>query len=626
MLTIKRNKQYLNRGVIYGALVLVLGIYPFRAFADDIPTTTDQSTQTTQTTTPTTTDSSTTSTTTPTTDTTTATAPTTTTSAPTTTDSTQQTAPTTTVEQPKNYYYDSTTQRWNTDKWTYDPISGTYKAAVVAPTAPTVPDSTGTTVLDAQTKTEVSNALDSLAKTGNASVSANTLGGSATSGDALASATIINNVNSTLSNANNKEAATFVSDVMGDVNGDIILQPMLLKAMLEAGAATPTNQTVNSSTSTGITNDLQLSAQSGNATVERNTEAGSATSGSAHTVADVINIVNSMIGANQSFMGTINIYGNLNGDILVAPDFLPTLLASNDSNAQSPNPSVQVVNAKDTQSIVNNVALAAQTGQAVVTENTQAGASTSGNAMTNVVLFNLSGHEIVANNSLLVFINVLGKWVGVIVDAPSGATAAAIGNGVTKNTTTAPSLAINAVNTTAITNNLNLNSASGDARVASNTSAGNATSGDATASASIANISNSQIGLAGWFGVLFINVFGTWIGSFGVDTSAGDPIVTRTPAGSQPTHGSRPNTVIAFVPRHANAIQPEVYTTIVTPDNVQTQSQHEAEQQVKAAQIFNPDSIDTQPLMPTHSLNLPLAVGSLVITLTSLYLIRRYML
>jgi hypothetical protein len=35
------------------------------------------------------------------------------------------------------------------------------------------------------------------------------------------------------------------------------------------------------------------------------------------------------------------------------------------------------------------------------------------------------------------------------------------------------------------------------------------------------NLSGSQLSLADWFGVLFINVLGTWHGSFGIDTPAG---------------------------------------------------------------------------------------------------------
>lgn len=558
-------------------------------------------------------------------------------------DQTDQTGSEQLSEEPeKNYYYDEESKRWNTDAWVFDPETGTYKEAP-KPVVITPSDGLGgidekqdtSSGIDAETITDISNALDSLAKTGDAGVVGNTQAGSAKSGDASAVATVINNVNSTLTNTNNTEAATFVSDVMGDVNGDIILQPMLLKALLEASAVnTAQDQTINSTNKTNITNDLNLTANSGDATVARNTSAGDATSGDANTVADVVNIVNSMISANQSFMGTINIYGNLNGDILIAPDFLSQLLADNSNNVvqAEQQDQTQQIDVNNTASIVNNVALAAESGSAVVAKNTSAGSATSGDADTNVVLFNLSGHDIVASNSLLVFVNVLGKWVGVILDAPTGTTAAAIGSGVMQNNiTTAPSMTINSLNDTAITNNINLASRSGDATVASNTFAGNATSGNATASANIANITNSQLGLSGWFGVLFINVFGTWVGSFGVDTDAGNPIIrraarmaNRNPAIPGPVVASSalPLQVVTYVPREG-AAQPSVNTTVVTPAGVQENASQAAS--VRAAEVFSDPYEVIGEKASEHGIDYPLTIGSIMITLLSLYALRRFL-
>ena len=142
------------------------------------------------------------------------------------------------------------------------------------------------------------------------------------------------------------------------------------------------------------------------------------------------------------------------------------------------------------------------------------------------MILNLTGHEVVASNSLLVFVNVLGKWVGLIVDAPAGATAAALGNGVNQNTVINAAATISAQTNNQITNNVTLASQSGNAAVTKNTNAGNATSGNATASANILNMSQSSFGLSGWFGILFINVFGSWFGSFGIDTAQGNPLPT----------------------------------------------------------------------------------------------------
>lgn len=465
-------------------------------------------------------------------------------SAPPTT--TEAVAPATPPSDPeRTYTYNTETGRWDSDKWAFNPATGKYEAIVLplvveeeqatandpATLQPAVDQPNSTSTINSDTNATINNTLDSNATTGDALVDSNTTAGNATSGGAAAVATIMNTINSSVS-GNGAEFATFVTDVVGDVHGDIMLYPMLLAAMLQA-AAHPSESTIIANNDATITNDINLNATSGNATVANNTTAGNATTGSADTVANVMNIINSIIAANQSFVGTVNIYGNLDGDILVAPDFLPQLLASNNGGSSAPANSL-TVSSEDTQSIINNIDLSAASGNALVANNTNAGNATTGAAKTNLVLLNLSGHQIVAKDSLLVFVNVLGQWVGLIVDAPSGTSAAALGNGVTTNDV-APDLTINVDNNSKIVNNLNLNSQSGDATVESNTIAGHAATGNATASANVANVAGSQLGLSGWFGVLFINVFGSWLGSFGIDTARGNqPSPTGGMGGANP--------------------------------------------------------------------------------------------
>jgi hypothetical protein len=273
------------------------------------------------------------------------------------------------------------------------------------------------------------------------------------------------------------------------------------------------------------------------------------------------------------------------------------------------------------QTIVNNVKLAAQSGQAAVMDNTTAGNATTGNANTNVVIFNLSGHAVVASNSLLVFVNVLGKWVGVIVDAPVGATSAVIGNGVTSNTVIPPNLSIVNNNNNQITNNINLNSLSGNATVAANTLAGNAVSGNATSSANIANISNSQFGLTGWFGVLFINVFGNWYGSFGINTSAGDPVGTSSV-------GNSSTQVIKFIPKPSSSSSK---LTLVSNNGNGNYSITDTSSQSDPGKVLGgatgnttkPTGYSTNLTFP-KTMNVALMAGSVFITAISAAGVRRF--
>lgn len=485
------------------AFVLAAG-YPFTAMADTQEPTTDTSTQTT----------------------------------------TTDTVPVEAQEPEHTYEFDQDTQRWNSEEWHYNPQTGTYEAVVQAPVVieppsdtPEISDTaTQSTDKDITINVQLDNEVNSDATSGDSTVSENTTAGGAITGDAEAMTTLINVVNSTIETADNQKVATFTQDILGDVKGDIILYPMLLKAMLEAQAPQNTDTTrIDVSVDLAIDNTINLAATSGDAAVVGNTTGGDATSGSASAVANVVNILNSMIAAQDSFIGTINIYGNLEGDILIAPDFIPQMLANN----SAPMGGDTKISQQDTTTIINNISAVAESGAAEVFGNTTAGNAMSGDASSNVVIFNVTGHEVIAKNSLLVFVNVLGKWVGMIVDAPQGATAAMIGNGVTTNTTYTPDLTIEADSTHGITNTIAVTAQSGDATVSHNTSGGSATSGQARALANIANVSGSQFGISDWFGVLFINVFQNWYGNFGINTPYGDTVIESSP---------KPEGPIQFIP------------------------------------------------------------------------------
>lgn len=385
------------------------------------------------------------------------------------------------------------------------------------------------------------NLITQQADTGDSLVLGNTTAGDATSGDAQDIANVVNLLQSS-SNALGGNTVTFVANINGDVNGDLLLDPSSLGTVQPASTGDPigtpgtNNLTVDNSTNAAINNNIGLDADSGNATVADNTTGGNATSGSAEAIANVVNLIDSAISGGQSFVGVININGDFNGDILMPPDFINQLIASNvptvnisdtgpgsnntiNTNDNSNNTKVTNTN---NEGITNNVNATAASGQAAVTDNTSAGNATSGNASTNITAFNLTGSNVIGANDLLVFVNVLGTWVGMIVNAPAGATAAELGGGITQATQNG-SNNNTTVNNTAnqqINNNINENSQSGNATVADNTKGGNATSGNANNAVNLLNVENSNLSLSGWFGILFINVFGTWNGNFGVANAA----------------------------------------------------------------------------------------------------------
>lgn len=492
--------------------------------------------------------------------------------------------PTTKQTQPlyeQTYSYNPETGMWDTTEWVYDAPSGKYvENKKILPAAPTQQQliesglspetarqtlaqaasgnpvstartaatpasspqigsknsfessSTGKGTFDLFYNASISNTLESLAKTGEALVSGNTLAGSALSGDATAIANLVNLLQSSWGIASGG-LLTFLSNITGDVVGDLLFDPEAIPANTSIERTTDVD--VNVTQNGSITNDVDLDAISGNATVSENTKAGDATSGNAYAMANIVNAINTAIASDTSFLGMINIFGNLNGDILLPQNLLNALLASNGSTTLDQTTNLDV-DATSTQSIANNVTATAGSGNATVDNNTKAGSATTGDAETNVTLLNLTGRQIIGERALLVFVNVLGSWIGMIMDAPQGTNSAALGGGISQNqtkltSTTDASLDIDETNR--IVNNVDVNAQSGDATVTTNTEAGNATSGNAKAGVNIANIIESDLALTDWFGILFINVLGSWNGSFGVNTEAGTlPKVTPAPAGS----------------------------------------------------------------------------------------------
>ena len=548
-----------------------------------------------------------------------------------------------------NYDLNCSTGAWTMDSWDYNaaqrrydlnrvaaPAPGTFETnCPVAASAPvsttqasesnrngvatTGPGTTNTADLSASnsatmantTTATVNNGITAVAATGNALVTFNTSGGSASSGDASNQANVINLLQSS-SNflGNGTPVKTFTANINGDVNGDLLFDPATLGNLQNASGTTDiaNGLTINNVTNASLNTTINLNAASGDATVSGNTAGGDATTGTAQAVANVMNYINSAVTAGQSFIGTININGNLNGDILLPANLIDQLIASNvpTFNVSIPAPgstnsdNTTVTNAAkvtntNNQNINSTVNSDAKSGTAAVSGNTAAGDATSGRATTSVTAFNLTGSNVIGQNDILVFVNVVGKWYGMIVNAPAGSTAAELGGGITRNTTIANTATLNNTNNFGINNAINVAAQSGNAKVSGNTNGGSARSGDARTAVNLLNVEGSNLDLSNWFGILFINVFGTWHGSFGVNTSAGDPLIaqrTNVVSTTGVAAGAVPAQVFRFVPRSVGTFAAVSDggngsgSNSVTPSNVGS-----AKGAVLAAHIARPASL-----------------------------------
>lgn len=503
--------------------------------------------------------------------------------------------PATGQTKPKNeptYSYNPTTGMWDTTEWYYSPETGRYEEnRIASATNPTVapaansisntgPNSNNTIDQGGNTQgsfdlyfnAAISNKIGQMSRSGDAGVLGNTLGGNALTGDAQAIANVLSMLQSSWGTLGNDDIAYFLANIDGDITGDLYVDPNGL-----ADRSGNTDIDVNVSSDAAIHNDIDVEVASGNATVSSNTKGGNATSGNAQAVVNLLNLINSAITANKSFVGVLNINGNLNGDILLPPEMMQAIIAatgpSSNNQINNSNDSNITVAVDDTKTINNDVDADASTGNATVANNTTGGSATSGNASSNIVLLNLTGKKVVAKNALLVFVNVMGSWVGLIYDAPAGTTSvAATGHGSNNTITDNSNLTVDAdIETNSlIDNDVDVTAASGDATVSNNTTAGDATSGDATVGVNILNMIDSEFNVEDWFGVLFINVFGSWVGSFGVNTDAGNQLPVGGMGGNNPeavasasntpSQNTSKHQTFSFVPR-AQTAQPNPGTT-----------------------------------------------------------------
>lgn len=375
----------------------------------------------------------------------------------------------------------------------------------------------------------IENNINSDATSGSVAVTGNETAANAKSGTANATATVVN-----VANTNGATAGAFniiECNVTEDTQENLVIDPSSLLPICEsttigstqAGASTGGIQT--GASLTDILNNIVLNAISGDATSSNNGTVGNTTTGDAAAVANIVNIANTAISANQSFLGVVNIHSNLTGNILVPQSLVDTLIQNNGGVLPA---------GTATANIANNIDASAVSGNTTTSNNGTVGDTTSGDATTSLTVMNLTGQEVVAKNSLLVFVNVLGKWMGMIVPAP-GSNTALLGSGVQGNTGTVSSGTLaNSTQTTAnITNNISVQAQSGNATVTGNEQAGNATSGKASAGVNLLNITDSNFRLGDWFGALFINVLGSWLGNFDIklDTPPADsgPIGSRQP-------------------------------------------------------------------------------------------------
>lgn len=303
----------------------------------------------------------------------------------------------------------------------------------------------------------------------------------------------------------------YVNTLYGDVIGNMTIDPASLGMPLPGETLNQSlpnifnTNTLDIAAINVLTNNISQTSNSGSVLAEQNDNIKDIATGEATNQVNVINIANTIVGTGNYFIGMINIFGNLTGNIILPATLIDTLLNNTGTiYGQS------LANISNTSNIYNDVTMTALSGQSTVTNNNNIGSVLSGNTSNTLGVFDYSGQHYFTNNTLLIIVNVMGQWLGLLLGSPN-TTVATISNSTPNNISSTLPLKIK-TNTT-ISNSINMSAVSGNVNITSNDNVGNIYTGNATNIARILNISNTVINMSDWFGILFINILGNWHGS-----------------------------------------------------------------------------------------------------------------
>ncbi len=343
-------------------------------------------------------------------------------------------------------------------------------------------------------------------------------------GDAAAVTDIENIINTSVINSKFiKKTVNLFINTDGDIN---LSDPMTIAS--NAIADNTEDEVINVSVTSinnyaYLKNDVVNFANTGNNTIEGKNSEAMINTGNAYSIVSLINEVNFVIVNSEVYIITVNIFGNLNGNII-----LPKI---SNSSVNCDLCGVSMINNKAT--VHNNVDSNAITGQNSIYAHS--GTIETGEAESNVNLLNVINTNFIGTNTQSLLINVIGSWDGNFLgwsdfDQVEGGGSLSFSQ-IDSGSSSAECDCITDTNITSeaeVYNNINSTASTGGNKIKGRS--GKITTGNAWSVVSLINLVNSNfINSFGFFG--FINVFGNWTGSIGdEDAFAAEPIPEATQA------------------------------------------------------------------------------------------------
>lgn len=276
---------------------------------------------------------------------------------------------------------------------------------------------TSYTFVDTNNTADITNNVVVEANSGDNQTSNNTEGGVVLTGDAYASANVLNLVNTNIVNAN---YLVFSANHFGDLQGDLLFPAS--EDMMEffyGGAGYSSTALVNTDNTADVENNVLTEANTGDNTASGNDSV--IFTGDAQASTNVVDQVNRNYINSDQFLFVFRVHGSWGGSVLGLPEGLVWsrgagggIVSSNtsgndDFGANTSN--TYDVNATNAASVTNNVSVSANTGGNAAEDNDLSGIET-GDAYAGANVINVVNTNILGRNWILAVVNIFGDWTG----------------------------------------------------------------------------------------------------------------------------------------------------------------------------------------------------------------------
>jgi hypothetical protein len=325
-------------------------------------------------------------------------------------------------------------------------------------------------------------------------------------GNATSSTSIVSDVNT---NSVNSSVINQTLNIFVAQNGSIDLSDPFTIAS-NAISTHPEDSVINVSVTNVnnfayVTNDVASAAITGENLINTPDQSAAINSGNAFSAVSLLNKVNFTVVNSQIHLITINIFGNLNGNII-----LPNPNTSTDCSGCGINTSIN-----NTAEVVNNLSSTADTGDNSIIASGSATIST-GNAQSTINNLNLINTNVLGTNAEILYINNFGTWNGNFIGwgnfDPTAGGASLVFTDFSPNQSGSSSGQTNINNTALVQNNVSSLAFSGGNSI--NGGRSSIATGNSFSAISLMNFINTNfINSFGFFG--FINIFGNWTGNIG---------------------------------------------------------------------------------------------------------------